>query len=144
MVGKFQGIDIPKPVPVPTEDSKPYWEGCKRQELLIQRCRDCGHYRFPASGLCPKCMSTDTEWAKVSGRGTVYSWTIFHYLYHPAFAQDIPYNVAIVELEEGPRLHTNIVGCRNEDIYIGMPVEVVFEDISEEIALPKFRPSKER
>jgi hypothetical protein len=89
-------------------------------------------------------MSTNTEWARVSGRGKVYSWTIFHYLYHPAFSQDIPYNVAIVELEEGPRMHTNIVGCSNEDIYIDMPVEVVFEDISEEIALPKFKPREKQ
>lgn len=140
MVGKFEGVDIPKPLPVSTEDSKPYWDGCKRHKLLIQRCQDCGHYRFPPSGLCPKCMSTNAEWARVSGKGKVYSWTIFHYLYHPAFAKDIPYNVAIIELEEGPRMHTNIVECRDEDIYIGMPVEVVFEDISEQIALPKFRP----
>lgn len=144
MVGKFEGVDIPKPMPVPTEDSKPYWEGCKRHELLIQRCQDCGHYRFPPSVLCPKCMSTNVQWARVSGQGKVYSWTIFHYLYHPAFAKDIPYNVAIVELEEGPRIHSNIVECRNEDIYIGMPVEVVFEDVSEEIALPKFRPREKQ
>jgi hypothetical protein len=144
MVGKFEGIDMPKPIPTVTEDSKPYWEGCKKHELLIQRCKDCGHYRFPPSGLCPKCMSTNTEWTRVSGRGKVYSWTIFHYLYHPAFSQDIPYNVAIVELEEGPRMHTNIVGCSNEDIYIDMPVEVVFEDISEEIALPKFKPREKQ
>ena len=144
MVGKFEGIDMPKPIPTLTEDSKPYWEGCKRHELLIQRCEDCGHYRFPPSALCPKCMSMNTEWARVSGRGKVYSWTIFHYLYHPAFSQDIPYNVAIVELEEGPRLHTNIVGCSNEDIYIDMPVEVVFEDSSQEIALPKFRPRQKQ
>jgi len=144
MVGKFEGIDMPKPIPTLTEDSKPYWEGCKRHELLIQRCEDCGHYRFPPSALCPKRMSMNTEWARVSGRGKVYSWTIFHYLYHPAFSQDIPYNVAIVELEEGPRLHTNIVGCSNEDIYIDMPVEVVFEDSSQEIALPKFRPRQKQ
>lgn len=144
MVGRFEGIDMPKPIPTLTEDSKPYWEGCKRHELLIQRCEDCGHYRFPPSGLCPKCMSMKTQWARVSGRGKVYSWTIFHYLYHPAFSQDIPYNVAIVELDEGPRMHTNIVGCSNEDIYIDMPVEVVFEDISQEIALPKFRPREKQ
>lgn len=131
---------IPKPLPTPTEDSQPYWEGCKRHELLIQRCEECGHYRFPPSVLCPKCMSMNTKWTKASGKATVYSWTIFHQLYHPAFEEDIPYNVAIVELEEGPMMHTNIVGCRNEDISIGMPVEVVFEDVSDEIALPMFKP----
>jgi uncharacterized OB-fold protein len=85
-------------------------------------------------------MSTNTEWAAVSGKGQVYSWTIFHYVYHPAYAKDIPYNVAIVQLDEGPLLHTNIVECKNEDIYIGMPVEVIFEDVNGETRLPKFRP----
>ncbi len=130
MVGKFEGFEIPKPIPALTEDTKPYWEGCQRHELLIQRCQDCGHYRFPPSGLCPKCMSTNTEWAVVSGKGEIYSWTIFHYVYHPAYAKDIPYNVAIVQLNEGP----------NEDICIGLPVEVIFEDVNGEISLPKFRP----
>lgn len=88
-------------------------------------------------------MSTNTEWAVTSGKGKVYSWTIFHYLYHPAFSREIPYNVAIVQLDEGPLLHTNIVGCRNDDIYIGMPVEVIFEDINDEISLPKFQPLAE-
>ncbi len=140
MVGKFEGFEIPKPIPALTEDTKPYWEGCARHELLIQHCQDCGHFRFPPSGLCPKCMSTNTEWVAVSGKGQVYSWTIFHYVYHPAYAKDIPYNVAIVQLNEGPLLHTNIVECNNEDIYIGMPVEVIFEDVNDEISLPKFRP----
>jgi uncharacterized OB-fold protein len=85
-------------------------------------------------------MSTNTEWVAVSGKGQVYSWTIFHYVYHPAYAKDIPYNVAIVQLDEGPLLHTNIVECKNEDICIGLPVEVIFEDVNGEISLPKFRP----
>jgi hypothetical protein len=83
----------------------------------------------------------DSEWVTMSGRGRLYTWTLIYQRYHPGFAEDIPYNVAIVELEEGPRLVTNIMGCSNEDLRIGMKVEVVFEDVTGEIALPKFRPA---
>jgi len=117
---------FPPPVPTPTEDSQPFWDGCKRRELLILKCDACGHYWFPPSVLCPKCMSMNRQWVKASGKAKVYSWTIFHQLYYPSFADKIPYNVAIVELEEGPRMHSNIVECRNEDIYIDMPLELVW------------------
>jgi uncharacterized OB-fold protein len=127
--------------PVPTEDSKPYWEYCAESELRMQRCGACGHVRFPPSALCPCCLSERHEWAALSGRGRVWSWVVFHRAYYPGYADDVPYNTAIVELEEGPRMHTNIVGCANEDIHIGMPVEVVFEPLDEEIQLPKFRPA---
>jgi len=133
---------FPKPLPEPTEDSRPFWDGCQRQELLIQRCKDCGHYWFPPSVLCPRCMSMDFDRVPASGKAKVYSWTIFHQLYHPGFAEDIPYNVAIVELEEGPRMHTNIVDCRNEDIRIDMPLELVFRKVDDQDwLLPRFRPA---
>lgn len=131
---------LPKPLPVATEDSQPFWEGCKSRELLIQRCDDCGHNRFPPSVICPRCMSMNAQWIKVSGKAKVYSWTIFHQVYYPAF--DLPYNVAIVELAEGPRMHTNIVGCKDEDIYIDMPLELVWEQIEDQdMFLPKFKPA---
>lgn len=131
---------IEKPLPRPSEDSAPYWEAAQRGELRLQRCGQCGHVRFPPALLCARCLSEEAEWARLSGRGTVYSWIIVHQSQHPAFNADTPYNVAIVELEEGPRLHTNLVQCRNEEIYIGMPVEVVFEAVNAEVTLPKFRP----
>jgi uncharacterized OB-fold protein len=127
--------------PIPTEDTAPYWEYCAQGELRMQRCGDCGHVRFPPSPLCPRCLSRRNEWARLSGRGRVWSWVIFHQAYYPGYADDVPYNTAIVELDEGPRMHTNIVGCANEDVQIGMPVEVVFEALDEEIQLPKFRPT---
>ena len=77
---------------------------------------------------------------KLSGRGTVYSWIVVHQSQHPAFNADVPYNVAIIELEEGPRLHTNIIGCTNDQIHIGMPVEVAFQKVNDDTALVKFRP----
>jgi len=82
----------------------------------------------------------NSEWVEVSGRGKVYTWVVIHQRYHPGFVEELPYNVTLVELEEGPRLITNIVGCNNEDLHVGMDVEVVFEDVTEEITLPKFKP----
>ena len=130
----------PKFKPVPTEDSEPYWEGCAKRELRMQKCHGCRHLRFPPSVVCPRCLSERSEWVRLSGRGRVWSWVVFWQAYYPGYAADVPYNTAIVELEEGPRLHTNITGCDNEDIFIGMPVEVHFEALDEEIVLPKFRP----
>ncbi|HVM96137.1 MAG TPA: Zn-ribbon domain-containing OB-fold protein [Candidatus Acidoferrales bacterium] len=131
---------IEKPLPRPNEDSAPYWEAAQRGELRMQRCTGCSHVRFPPSLLCPRCLSPQHEWAKLSGRGTVYSWIVVHQSQHPAFNADVPYNVTIVELAEGPRLHTHIVECANDQIRIGMPVEVVFERINDEVTLPKFKP----
>ncbi len=99
---------IEKPLPRPTEDSAPYWDAAQRGELRMQRCSDCGHTRFPPSLLCARCLSERHEWAPLSGRGTVFSWIIVHQSQHPAFNADTPYNVTIVELEEGPRLHATV------------------------------------
>ena len=130
----------PKFTPLPTEDSAPYWRYCAAGELRTQKCGDCGHVRFPPSVVCPRCLSEQSQWTRLSGRGKVWSWVVFHQAYYPGYADDVPYNTAIVELEEGPRMHTNIVGCENDDIYIGMPVEVLFDPIDDGIHLPKCRP----
>ena len=135
-----QMFALEKPLPRPSEDSAPYWEAAHRGELRMQQCTDCGHIRFPPSLLCPRCLSEKAEWARLSGRGTVFSWIVVHQSQHPAFNADTPYNVAIVELDEGPRLHTNLVDCSNDQIRIGMRVEVVFDRINDQVTLPKFRP----
>jgi hypothetical protein len=135
-------FQIDKPLPAVTEDGAPYWAACREGRLTAQRCSACGHLRWPPSVLCPKCLDEGTEWVTLSGRGTIYSWIIVHRPQHPAFFADAPYNVAIVELEEGPRLHTNVVECPNDALRIGLPVEVVFEKIDDEITLPKFRPRR--
>ena len=130
---------IPKPLPLPSEDSKPYWDSCQRQELLIQRCDDCGYYWLPPSILCPRCMSTNFQRVKASGKAKIFTWEVTHQALYPAF--DTPFHVAIVELEEGPRMHTNIVGCKNEDLYVDMPVELFFEKVEDQDwYLPKFKP----
>ena len=136
MSGEYQ-----KPLPQIDEVSRPYWEAAKRHELVLQKCQGCGHHRYPPGDTCPRCLSDRLEWVRASGRGTVYTWTVFYKVYNPAFANDVPYAVVAVELEEGPRLLTNLMDCTVEDIKVGMPVEVVFDDVTEEITLPKFRPS---
>ena len=134
---------IPKPLPSPTEDSKPFWDACQKQELLLQKCNDCGLYRFPPSVLCPRCMSTDFQRIKASGKAKIFSYQVTYQAFYPAW--DTPYVVAIVELEEGPRMHSNIVGCKIEDIRIDMPVELVFEKVeAQEWYLPRFKSSLKR
>jgi len=132
-------MEYSKPLPEVTVDSKPFWDACKRHELTLQRCRNCGQLRNP-SPICQKCLSMESEWVTVTGRGRLYTWVVVYQRYHPGFAQETPYNVAIVELDEGPRLVTNIIGCQNEALRIGMEVEVTFDDVTDEITLPRFRP----
>ncbi len=132
---------IEKPLPFANEDTQEYWEGCKRGELRLQKCSDCGHVRFPPSALCPRCLSESSSWEKTGGRGKVYTWIVVHRPQHPAFFEDAPYNVVIVELDEGPRLHARVVDCAPEAITIGMPVEVVFEKKNDDVTMPYFRPS---
>jgi uncharacterized OB-fold protein len=120
--------------------SKPFWEWCRKHELRIQQCLGCSAFRFPPQRLCPECLGEASEWRAVSGRGTLYSFVVYHRLYNPAFSEDLPYNVAVVQLAEGPRLLSTIVGCPNEILRCDMPVEVVFDDVTPEVTLPKFRP----
>jgi uncharacterized protein len=130
-----------KPLPLVNEENKPYWEYCHRHELRMQKCDACGHIRFPVSILCPSCHSLVSQWVKLSGKGSIYSFTVYRVPYHPAFKDDIPYVLAIIQLDEGPRMESNIIGCQPEDVRIEMPVEVTFEDIAREISLPKFKPA---
>ena len=129
-----------KPVPAPTRETKPFWDGCKEHELRIQRCAACGHQQFFPRIYCQRCFADRIEWVKASGRATVLSFTIVRRPVSAAFAADVPYVVALVTLAEGPVMMTNIVGCDPERVRIGMPVEATFEDWTEEISIPKFRP----
>ena len=128
-----------KPVPKIDEESKGFWEACQRHELYIQRCRACGAKRYYPRALCPFCLSSDTEWLRCAGRGTVYSFTVTYQNQAPGFRDQLPYVMAYVELEEGVRLLSNIVECAPDAVRIGMPVEVVFDDVMPEITVPKFR-----
>lgn len=130
-----------KPVPVPTKETQPYWDGCKQHELRIQKCAICGHHQFYPRLYCTACMSDQIEWIKASGRAKVLSYTIVYRPVTQAFAGNVPYVVAMVTLAEGPQMMTNIVGCEPEKVHIGMPVQVTFEDWTEEISIPKFKPA---
>ena len=130
-----------KPIPVPTRETRPYWDGCKQHELRIQQCAACAHSQFYPRLYCTACMSERVEWVKASGRGTVLSFTIVYRPVTQAFAADVPYVVALITLDEGPQLMSNVVGCAPETVHIGMPVEVTFEDWTEEISVPKFKPA---
>lgn len=135
-------FQIDKPLPAITEDGAPYWVAAREGQLSVQRCDDCGHLRFPPSAVCPRCLSEAHTWTPLSGKGAVYSFIVVHRPQHPGFFADAPYNVAIVELDEGIRLHANVVDVANEDLRIGLPLEVVFEKIDDDITLPKFRPRR--
>lgn len=129
-----------RPIPRIDEESRGFWEACRRHELRIQRCRSCGALRYYPRALCPSCLSDGVEWVLCSGRGTVYTFTITHQNQAPGFREQLPYALAVVTLEEGPQMLTNIVDCPLDEIRIGMPVEVTFADVNDEIAIPLFRP----
>lgn len=132
-------MDYTKPLPAIDNWNRPFWEGARANKLTMQACEPCGHVFFPPGPVCPKCLSDKLKWRELSGRGKVKSWVVFHQLYYKGFADELPYNVTLVELEEGPHLMTNIVGIANEDIRSEMPVEVVFERATDEITIPKFK-----
>jgi uncharacterized OB-fold protein len=127
-------------VPEPSPETRPFWDACKRHELMLPYCKACAEFFFYPRQFCPKCFSWDIEWRPCSGRGTVYTFAIQYRPQMPGFTP--PYVTAIVQLEEGPRLMTNIVGvdATAENVRCDMAVEVTWEDISDEIALPLFRP----
>jgi len=127
-----------KPIPAITPDMKPFFDAAKRHELVVQRCRGCGGHRFPAREICSSCLSRDAEWVKVSGAGEIFSYNVMHQVYHPGFADEVPYAVVVVKLQEGAKMNSNLKGIAPDAIKIGMPVRVVFDDVSDEVTLPKF------
>jgi len=129
-----------RPRPNPTPLSRPFWDGTRRRELLVQRCRACGTHVFYPRYLCTACGSDALDWVRASGRGTVFTYTVARRPTHAAFADRVPYVIAVVELEEGPKLTTNIVGVDPEQVAIGMPVRATFEDVGD-VTLVNFQPS---
>ena len=128
-----------QPLPIPNPDTELFWQGCARGQLLLQRCQSCREYRHPPSPICHGCLSSDHEWVEASGSGKVYSFvTVHESLRGSGF--EVPYVVAIVELDEGPHVLSNVLGITSERVQIGMPVQVFFEQVTDEISLPKFKP----
>ena len=127
-----------KPLPVPSVESRPFWDACRDHKLICQKCTDCGAFRFPPTRICPQCLGSNFAWVEMTGRGEVFSFTIFRRLYHPGFADDIPYVVAVVALDEGPRMLSNVVGMDVDLVRCGMPVQVRFDKATDDITIPKF------
>ena len=132
-----------KPVPVVNPWARPFWEAAKEEKLIIQKCEDCEKHIFYPRIACPHCFSDDVEWVEASGKGKVYSFTVVLNNAPSSFIPDIPYVIAVVKLEEGVQLLTNIVGCDPEAVACDMPVEVTFEKLNDEFTLPKFQPIKD-
>jgi uncharacterized OB-fold protein len=134
-----------KPLPHRTKVNAPYWDALKAHELRLPKCNACGHiWHPPASAICPNCLAEgDYEWAKLSGRGKIWSYLVMHQRYFAGFAPELPYNIIYVELEERPglRMISNLVDYGEEHLRCDQPVEVVFDDVSPEWTLPKFRPA---
>lgn len=132
-----------RPIPIPDADSAPFWEGCRRHQLLAQRCDACGRWRWPPAAVCPHCRTIGGTWTELRGSGTLSSFAVVHQATHPAFTDAVPYTVAYVALDEAPGellLLSNLVGCAWEDARVGMRVEVAFDDVGADAAVPVFRP----
>ncbi len=136
--GAYQG-----PLPVKQPESDFYWEKAQAHELWLRRCNACEHAYFYPRDFCPDCGSRDVSWVQASGKGTLHTFAIVHRAPVPAFRDHVPFVVAMVDLEEGPRIPTNLVDVEPDPahIHVGMAVEVAFADLTDEITLPVFRPS---
>ena len=129
-----------RPAPNPSPQSQPFWDGCAKEQLLLQQCSACQTYRHPPNPICPSCLSSEYQWVPSSGRGTVYTFSVVHQVFGRAWQALVPYVLAVITLAEGPRLLSNIVDVPPEDIHIGMSVEVFFQAVSEDAKIPLFRP----
>ena len=134
-----------QPLPVVHPDNAGFWAALKDHELRLQRCTQCRTLRYPVSPVCHECLSYEHEWERLSGRGTLGSWIVVEQATgNPTWQEVVPYVVALVNLEEGPRITSNIVGLdytQYDQLAYGMPLTVVFDDVTPEITLPKFRPA---
>jgi len=130
-----------KPLPSIVGETKPFWDSCRRGQLVIQRCVECGQYQWYPRGICVDCWTDTVEWVQASGRGTVWTYTITQQNRTTGFAEMVPYVLALVELEEGVRMFTNIVECNPRDVHIGMAVEVTFQTATPQITIPYFKPA---
>lgn len=127
------------PKPAPTDLSAPFWRSGLDGVLRLQRCEQCGHIRYPLSTICPECLEANHTWTALSGRGSVQTFVTFERAYDPSWADAVPYVVALIELEEGPVMLSNVIGTPADQVRVGQHVEIVYERISAEAALPQFR-----
>lgn len=127
-----------KPLPELEEKTRPFWDGMREQALRLQRCQSCEEFRYPISDWCPRCLSESFTWTELSGRGLVASTLVFHQIYHRTFAGDVPYNVSLIQLDEGPRMISNVVGVPPSDVTVGDRVAIVYDEVTDEVTIPRF------
>jgi uncharacterized OB-fold protein len=128
-------------LPLPDGETQPFWDAARERRLMIKRCNACGRAYFYPRDFCPKCWSSDVAWEEASGRATLYTWSIVYRNDLPPFGDRVPYVAAVVDLEEGPRMMTNVEGAPFDDLSMGMPLVVDYRVESDEITLPIFRPA---
>lgn len=128
-------------LPSPDADTQPWWDACRDGRLLIKLCAQCGAHHFYPRPFCPHCWSTAVDWVEASGRGTLYTYSVVRTNDLPPFPERVPYVAAIVELEEGPRMMSNVVGCEFDALAVGMALEVEFRDVGDEVVIPVFHPA---
>lgn len=129
-----------KPLPIITPDNAPFWESCRNGQLRLPRCLRCTAWRFPPGPVCPHCGSIEAEWTLTSQRGRIHSFVVYHRPFHPAYATEVPYAVALVDLDEGVRMLLRVVGCSLESLAIEMPGDIRCEQVTTEVSLPVFVP----
>ena len=130
-----------KPLPTISGETKPFWDACKRGTLLIQKCGKCQEFQFYPRGICSNCWCEDIQWVTASGKGTVWTFTETRQNRTPGFEEDVPYVLALVELEEGVKMFTNIIDCSPNEVKIGMAVEVTFVQANQQVTIPYFKPA---
>ena len=136
-------MTVERPLPQPDRDTQPFWDACRKHELRAQRCSACGRFRWPPQGLCPHCHAWNDDWQVLADTGKVLSFVVAHYVAVQAFAADVPYVIAhitIDDTEDEVVLVSNVVGCDWQQVHVGMPVRVFFDDVTPDCTLPKFRP----
>lgn len=128
-------------LPSPDDETQPFWDACREERLLIRRCAACGEHHFYPRPFCPRCWSDDVSWVEATGRATLYTYSIVRSNDLPPWPERVPYVAAVVDLEEGPRMMTNVQGCDESDLCIGMPLMVAFRPLDDEFVVPVFHPA---
>ena len=132
-------VDYLKPLPVLDIEGRFFWESCKKHEMALQQCLSCKQSRYPPRSLCPRCHSPEAQWTPISGRGQVYVALVMCRSYGRVWEHDVPYNISLIDLEEGVRMWSNVIGCLAEEVKIGDRVKISYDDVTDDITLPKFR-----
>jgi uncharacterized OB-fold protein len=128
-------------IPTPDDTTRPFWDAAREGRLLIRRCRACGRAHHYPRPFCPHCWSELVEWEEASGNASLYTWSVVHENDLPPWPERVPYVAAVVELDEGPRMMTNVLDCAFDRLAVGMPLRVTFRSAGDEVTLPVFRPA---